>query len=153
ATFDLTGAALGSYDVRVNDPAGGTAAVPASFQVVAGRGAQVTASFAGASSVQFGGTYPVAVQIGNSGDADGYAPLITLSSQRVGTPFGTSPNNLSVQTIQFLGIKNTGPAGVYAPQDTSTFNFFFSAKTGAVGIDMGLITADDPTAIDWPSLK
>jgi len=153
ATFDLHGATLGKYDLRVSDPASGTVTVPAALSVVTGRGAQVTAGFAGASTVLINGTYSVDVQIGNSGDADGYAPLITVSSQRSGTPIGISPGSLSVQSYQFLGIKNTGPAGVYAPQESGTFHFFYRANSFNVAIDMGMITADDTTPIDWSSLK
>ncbi len=153
ATFDLTGATLGRYDVRVSDPAGGAAVVPASLQVVAGQQAEMTANFAGPETIQLGNVGPFSVQVANRGNSDGYAPLITLSSERVGTRFGVSPSDLQVQTVQFLGIKNTGPAGIYAPQDSAIFNFFYAADTTNVAVDMGIITADDATEIDWPSLK
>ncbi|MFN0052759.1 MAG: CARDB domain-containing protein [Planctomycetales bacterium] len=153
ATFDLAGAPLGRYDLRLSDPNGGSITVPASFEVHSGHAAAISAKFSGASTVQRGATHPVAIEVSNTGDVDGYAPLITLSSERVGTPFGISPDDMRVQTIQFLGIRNSGPAGIYAAHETDRTNLDFRADANTVGIDMKVITAEDTTIIDWPSLK
>ena len=161
ATFDLpafgsgTEYEYGRYGMRVSDPNHGTVTVADSVNVVPNtrNNGRILTRFVGASTVVLNGTYPVDLQIGNGSTADTYAPLITLSSTRTGTPFGTSLADLSVQTIQFLGIRNTGPAGIYSPVDTGTFNFYYRANTTNVAIDMGVITAQDTTPIDWSSIK
>ncbi|WP_168215735.1 CARDB domain-containing protein [Roseimaritima ulvae] len=160
ATFDLQGMPgneipLGEYDLRVSDPIGGTVTVAESVEVIANtrNSGRITARFEGADSVQINLTHPVDLLIGNTSTADTYAPLITLSSERLGTPFGFSPTNLAVQTVQFLAINDEGPAGIYSPGDTATIPVFFRPNAAQIALDMGIISAQDRTPIDWAAQR
>ena len=79
-TFNLSGVAAGTYDLKAVNPDGTTAALTGAVQVTAGGGPDLVATTVGDSTVRVGRTSVMYVQYANMGNDDAGAPLITLIS-------------------------------------------------------------------------
>ena len=77
-TFDLTGAALGSWDVVVTDPELGSLTLPGEFTVEAPRAADLFAVVVARSSARPGLPVRIAVLYGNRGNTDALGVPLTL---------------------------------------------------------------------------
>ena len=173
ATFDLTGATLGNYDIRATRPTGASHSLPGVFEVGAlginhlethlilpaelGRHAVATLYV----EYENTGTVPMAapILILQSGDPDNSdRPLLTLDQSRVTEGFWTSaiPDGFA-NSVQIYasgaaqGVLQAGErirvpvyyAGLQQPWDSSDVGVEFQ---------LGIHVAGDATTIDWPSL-
>ncbi len=124
ATFDLTQAAPGTYDVVLTKAGGDQVTVPDSFTVVAGGGAQVRVELGTPPAVTWGVEYSLSVTWYNDGLNDGLAPLIAVHS--TDCTFSTTPGGNHDRTgLTFLGIAmDGGPAGVLRPGAMESLRLF-----------------------------
>ncbi len=60
---------------------------------------------------------------------------------------------MAVQSLQFLGIRNEGPAGIYTPGDTQHRWLVLPSQLDQRGIDVELITSQDTTPINWEPVR
>src|SRR5262249_50073601 len=155
ATFDLTGAALGSYDVWAVQPGGTSTELAAGLNVVAP---------ALSNSVRLGLIVPQAVLVGrpgtltvtytNPGNTDLPAPLILLSApdalfQVPGQAGYSRPG------LQLLGFNPSGPFGTLPPGFQGSITVSFKPTTAGAGIasNFTLRTLQDPAEpFDWNAL-
>ncbi len=152
ATFDLTGIATGTYGVRLTDGAQ-SATLAGTFSVVAGHTGTIEVSLSVPSAIRAGGTDGVVVRYTNTGNVDAIAPLITLSADHALFHLPDEPN-LVADSVQFLGISTSGPAGILRPGESGEITIPLRS-TAAAGQDIHFSTqiADDTAAMDWAAFK
>ncbi len=158
ATFDLTGKAPGTYDVRAVD--GSTSATQAkAFPVVSGVTNPIQVTLSTPQAIRNGRQSSVLVEYTNTGNTDVTAPLLELTATNVvlrledQSEFSGDYVNSS---IQFLGIAPDGPAGVLRPGQRGSVRVFFKTIGGEAGIKVNLQVnplASTTATIDWASLK
>ncbi|HVX09989.1 MAG TPA: CARDB domain-containing protein [Pirellulales bacterium] len=155
ATFNLTGASLGSYAVQATASGGGTTELVAGLTVVTGSGPQFSGSTTGQSHVRLNREATFDVVYGNTGDADMAAPLITVTS-----PFNNPMSLYSgledteASVLQFFATNPNGPAGILPPGSQASSAVFFDAgdESQPFGFQLSVTTASDTTPIDWSVL-
>lgn len=153
ATFDLTGATLGDYDVRVNTGSDLEVAVGA-FHVVPGLADPLEFRLSTPHFVRPGRQHPVIVEVTNNSNIDVPAPLLGLRSDdsylRLADQAG-----LGSDTIPFLAISPDGPAGILRPGQTSRTvfsitSFQFDGAQLPVHLEQPQSLSQ---TIDWNALK
>jgi RHS repeat-associated protein len=115
ATFNLTGAALGNYTLKVQQGASSaTAATP--FAVVTANNGSLQVVLTGPQYVRSGRTGPITVTYTNTSNNDIIAPLLELTSSNPSVAFSTpdDPNHF-VQASRILAVATNGPAGTLRP--------------------------------------
>jgi subtilase family serine protease len=155
ATFDTTGLASGSYEVRVFDHSGSSSTQP--IELVQGIGPQVSATVDGPELVRLGRDYVFYVNYGNRGDADAVAPLL-LVDNLAGNAFALSRDGLAQpipagQAVQVLGISQSGPAGVLRPGELGSVPFFFRTDPVPGHYRVRTITADDNRPLSFVDIE
>ncbi len=150
ATFDLTGAAVGVYDVRATDPVAGTHQFDDSVTVAVGIGPDIDARFEGPPSVRAGGLYQFNLYYGNIGDGDGVSPLIWLANSTA-TPMSLAPGDFTTPPgLLFLAASNEGPAGILRPGELYSIPVYYQATTETISYDaVQIFHTDDQSPIDW----
>jgi RHS repeat-associated protein len=161
ATFNLAGAAIGTYALRVT-AAGQTATLPSAYSVETGNPGHVTVSLGAPSVVRNGHTGVVTIDYANDGDADVGAPIIILTAQTA-SGLTTIPLKLSDQTdfgastLQFLGINTQGAAGILPAGYHGTVSVDFLAPATIGGHDTikfsTSIVSGDTQPIDFTAFK
>jgi len=150
ATFDLTGAQIGAYDVRVEGPVTSTS-VPDIFQVSEGTGPNVTTELIIPSAFRARREGTLWLNYANTGDADAPAPLLIIS-----TDFGglrLERDDEYRESVQVLGINWTGSADILPPGFTGQIPIYFlSYSAGTANIPLEL-AKDDDTPIDWAEVE
>jgi RHS repeat-associated protein len=172
ATFDLTGAALGNYDVRVTLPTGPSHTLPGAFEVgaLAGSnfqarlimpgqlGRHVAATFY--LEYENTGTMPLAapILIVQSGDLDD-RPWLTLDQSRVTAGFWTSaiPDGFA-HSVQIYA--SGASPGVLQPGERIRVPVYYAGLEQPWDLDDLIVelklrvhVAGDTTTIDWSSLE
>ena len=154
ATVDLTGASVGTYDVRVDDQ-GRTATDPGAFRVTAGSGGNVVYNMSAPNFVRNGTMGTVTVTYENIGTTDALAPLLQLSAQNAVVRLPDQPTFVG-PAVQFLAINMNGPAGVLPPGVLGHITLSFQASpTAPLGsqISFALGVSDSNQAINWAGVK
>ena len=114
ATFNLTGAAFGTYTLTVQQGAE-TVTAPSTFQVMAANSASLNITLSTPQYVRSGRTGTVVVTYSNETQNDIVAPVLTISSTNTEVYFSTPDNpNDYVQAAQILAVAPSGPAGICA---------------------------------------
>lgn len=113
ATFNLSALAAGAYKVSVAD-GGESSTASGAFTVAAGPPGAVQVLLITPSAARIGRTATVTVSYTNTGDTDVLAPLLSLTADGalVRLPDQTT---FSGNSVSFLGLSGTGPAGIFAP--------------------------------------
>ncbi|MCL1475465.1 CARDB domain-containing protein [Argonema antarcticum] len=174
ATFDLTAATTGTYDLKIlqpdyevvypeTDDGNGEPVITTSiltdvledgFTVVDERPDNVLLSVTSTPSVRAGQSFDIIVSYANRGSHDVKAPLIVLE---------TDPD-IRLENIQdgdefaqlgsmiLLGISNEGPAGILRPGETGTIRLRGTApgSTGSIDITARQMV-DDGSSVDYAS--
>ncbi len=163
-TFDLRGAAPGSYTVQLEKPGAAPAVWSEVFEVGPGTGPRLEAKLNAPSAVRPQRDYTLTLEYANVGDADMAAPLFVVSaSQRQPWLYDfvpyvktltLAPVNLSsmkkVGEIQLLGINTEGPPGVLPPGARRQIPLYFQAVGNQTEMSFNLeVLRADNTAIDW----
>jgi CSLREA domain-containing protein/uncharacterized repeat protein (TIGR01451 family) len=121
ATFDLTSAAFGSWDVVVSAPDGTTVTLPAAFRVDAAQSPQLWSSISGPSAARVGAPTSFYLTYGNKGNADALAVPLTFTvpaGYGLATHFPVSPP--PAQTGQVSADWSTAPIFLQLPQAGAT---------------------------------
>ncbi len=149
ATFDLTGKAVGSYTVRVENN-GQPAPALAPLTVVAGQPGQLQVTLTQPPAVYVGSAGTLAVGYTNTGNVDMPAPLLDVSA--VGGALLKLPNQSAyVSELQVLGASPDGPAGVLRPGEHAELIVnWWAAAVGGASFRVSQ-PADEAHPIDWVS--
>jgi RHS repeat-associated protein len=152
ATFDLTGAALGAYDVQLQDGAQ-TATAPGAFTVVAGV-SKVAVNLLGPAGVRVGREEYLVVSYANNGNVDAPAPLYRVSA--TGALFRLpEQSDYVANLISFLAVAPYGPAGVLRPgqHGQEVIRVYVPPSTLGDTLPVQLSGMTGSTPIDWSSFK
>ncbi len=122
-----------------------------------GLGSQIGAALKGPNEVRWR-DYIFYVNYGNSGDADGIAPLLIV--ENLGTnSFEIQRDDLISEavpagaTIQLLGIGYDGPAGILRPGELGSIPVFFRTTHDEGNFRLQVITADDPRPLYFEDIE
>jgi hypothetical protein len=159
ATFNLAGAAVGAYDLRLERPDGVFAEAQDIFQVQAGTGADLFAELVLPGAVRAGRQFTIDIVYGNRGDTDMISPLLTLYGP-ANQSFGLTADQVDgVGTLRLLGYSASGPAGILQPGDTERITLYATASNTPGMQDYRLTSQSvDPLnpsveLIDWAALE
>ena len=138
ATFDLTNVPAGTYDVVIENNAGGKHVVTGGFEVVAGGGALVQASLVlpdafRRTNLIVSETYSFTLTWSNSGLNDAPAPILDLVSSE---PFGDTlaqakAKQGSSERLFYGAMEGDGPLGIILPGQSRTVTYFVAPRTRA----------------------
>jgi RHS repeat-associated protein len=150
-TFNLAGTPLGTYDVQATHADGTTTKLSQSLAVVAATPANVGIYLSTPDEVLPGSQSVVTVNFTNTSNTDAMAPLMQLSADNALLRLEDQAA-FSGNTVTFLGISSTGPAGILRPGESDLISIPFRA-TGVVGtnINFNIGTIDDSQVMDWAS--
>jgi RHS repeat-associated protein len=148
ATFNLVGAAVGSYTLTVQD-GGNTASAPTAFPVVAATtGNPVSLHLQPPALVSAGRDSVVTVTVTNTSNDDVLAPLLQLSTDGATLKLPAQPS-FQGRFLSFLATSPTGPAGTLTPGESVQVVIDFQSTTTNPTINFQLYQADDSKAMDW----
>lgn len=162
ATFNLQGAKLGVYDVRISKPNGQEASLADGFTVVAGSGGGLSGGNSGSgfyckivnigveqllgvdvqypSSTRTRRVFPMTINFGNSGNVDIPIPSRMLVSM-AGTPISFMAEGI-IDNLQELFIEfkeQGGPDNVLRPGATGSITVYTQALSVSIGLRFRLI--------------
>jgi Ca2+-binding RTX toxin-like protein len=127
ATFNLTGAEVGAYDVHITRPDGATFEGNDLVEVKQGTGPNLLANLIMPGAVRQETIFPIDIEYVNAGDMDMVSPILTLTGS-VGTKFGLTPNRIdSISSISFIGSSSSGEAGVLRPGEKQRIRIYATA--------------------------
>ncbi len=164
ATFDLQGAAVGGYTVRIDD-SGQTASLADGFAVTSGPAGQLSVSLVAPAQLHthnspdgLTGTQAgiATIVYTNTGGTDVAAPIFDL--QATNAEFNAGVTGLvSPSEITVVGTSQTGPAGILAPGAQETISYTFAGNFGFaqfinMTLSLGTLQGSD-AVIDWSSLE
>lgn len=152
ATFDLTGAATGSYALTVQQGAA-TATTATPFQVVpASTTNPLRLTLNTPSLVRPGRVAVLTATASNTGNVDLPAPLLVLSTAGGNLYLPWSPA-FQTSSLTFLATSPTGPAGILAPGESVTVTIDFeSTTTTTTEIGFQLHQVDGSLPFDWSQI-
>jgi RHS repeat-associated protein len=151
ATFNLSGAAPGQYNVQVSD-GGLTAAASSTFAVAALAPGTLEIHIDAPAAVRPGRIASIAVDYTNTGATDAPAPLLELQVDQ-GQLRLAGQASFTGSSVQFLGISSTGPAGVLPPGATGQVTFDFLAGTTGQTAHFTVQQANPAGVINWSLLE
>ncbi|WP_231607038.1 cadherin-like domain-containing protein [Crocosphaera watsonii] len=150
ATFDLQGAELGQYDVKiVNDQE--EFVLTDSFTVTDQPVGNLEVNLQAPSSVRPGQSGILKVNYGNTGNTDIIAPLLQITAEGSQLKFPTQ-TEFTTNEIQVLGINYDGLAGVIPPGSQGTLSLIFSGGNGGT-INFSVNAVNESNSLDWSELK
>ncbi|HEV7866789.1 MAG TPA: carboxypeptidase regulatory-like domain-containing protein, partial [Chthoniobacteraceae bacterium] len=150
ATFDLTGKAVGAYDVRATNPGNQVTQLDNQLNVVIGRGAHITAAINGPAVLRVDVNYVAYIDFVNDGDSDAAVPAFVIRNDS-GTPIGFSRDSIApVSSLQILGNEDGALGGILRPGERRSLPFYFTAKPiPQVNLELLTISETDTTPIDY----
>ncbi|OGB06139.1 MAG: hypothetical protein A3E25_16225 [Burkholderiales bacterium RIFCSPHIGHO2_12_FULL_69_20] len=158
-TFDLFGAAPGTFDLQATRPsaAGGelVASLDAAMQVTDGEGADAFLTITGPTAVQVNRDATFKLNYSNDGDADTMAPLMILSPS-AGTSIGLSSKSLTFQPLFILGAALDGPLDVLRPGAMYSLPVAYKTpgEAGYLSIEARPVQGDSTEQItDWSMIE
>jgi RHS repeat-associated protein/uncharacterized repeat protein (TIGR01451 family) len=155
ATFNLSGAAAGSYTLTVQQGSQ-SVMVPTPFQVTAASPGTLNVVLSTPQYVRPGRTSTITVTYSNPTSNDMVAPLLTLDSTNSNVFFSTpdDPNSF-LQQAQVLAVAPSGPAGILRPgqsgQLTLTLLSNDTVNNDSIPIHVGQLESGQ--TIPWATLS
>jgi hypothetical protein len=156
ATFDLTGIAAATYDLRAikGDE---VADLAHALTVVAGSGPRIQVRLNGPLTVRPGRANTLAVEYGNVGDGDTMAPLIIVENPN-GVQVGMSPTALATSNLFLLGTSNDGPIDVARPGSLNSTSLFWQSPGAGQPVQLRAKStlADDTrivSSLEWSQIE
>ncbi len=151
ATFNLQGAATGSYTLNVTS-GGQTVTSPTPVQVVSAINTtnQFQLVLTPPSQVPAGRDSDVYVTVTNTSNNDILAPLLELTAQGATLKLPTQ-SAFQGSTLYFLATSPTGPAGILTPGESVRVDIQFQSLATLPTIQFQLNYADDSKPMDWAS--
>ncbi|MHB1560310.1 MAG: carboxypeptidase regulatory-like domain-containing protein, partial [Isosphaeraceae bacterium] len=139
ATFDLTGAALGTYALSATSPTGQVVSLPSALAVQPGQAAVLKAQVQVPSAQRIGRPVSAGLFFQNTGNVDMPAPLFIISNgnnDNLQLSF-SGPTGLSTGPQFLMGISPNGPAGILQPGAKLRVPFFEESlvESGESGSD------------------
>ncbi|MBN1640448.1 MAG: carboxypeptidase regulatory-like domain-containing protein [Anaerolineae bacterium] len=154
ATFDLSGAAPGLYDVQVAAPGGGGVSLPDAVEVTVGSGPLFVVEVAVPDAVRVGRIFYGSIRYENRGDADMIAPLMALSSGGQAELRLEDSDEFETEDLGLIAVAAQGHPGVLPPGQGGEIIFSAQAnQTGNVHFDLTYHTADSSTPVDWAAFE
>lgn len=130
-TFDLTGAALGTYNVMAVNTAGDTAIVEDGFRVLPGESAMLGINLLHPANSRPNRISAFTIEFGNMGNVDLIAPVIKVESL-ADAPIAFDPAGLAAQnTVMLIPLSIPGePAGVIRPGVNGSIVIYTKSTSG-----------------------
>jgi hypothetical protein len=154
ATFDLNGAATGSYTLQVTDPNGIQQSLPGAVNVLAAAAARLSVQLQLPAKYRVGRVFDGQVVYGNTGNVDMPAPLLILSTGGQAGLRLLPTDSFSSNDLQVIGASLEGPAGVLRPGQTWSIPFSALCLGNiTVPISLDYKTADATDAVDYAGLS
>jgi RHS repeat-associated protein len=151
ATFDLSGAAQGSYTVGVQQGTQ-TATTVRPFQVLPASPTALNVVLITPQFVHTGRTGTVTLTYTNTTNNDIAAPLLNFSSTNTAVSFSTpdNPNNYT-QSAQVLAVAAQGPAGILRPGQSGVITLTLLSNDSIAGdqIPVQVTQVQAGQTIDW----
>ena len=174
ATFDLTGAATGTYNLRATSPSAQVVSLPGAVTVQPGQAGTLSTHVQVPSAQRIGRPANGVISLENTGNVDMPAPLFVISSSDPELLLSlTGAANLSPNTVLVVGTSPTGPAGILQPGELVQIPFQEQAieaggdprpdgdsddGSGGSGgppvfsVQLGFETVDSSDPVDYPGL-
>ena len=153
ATFNLSGATAGHYDVTVTWPDSTQDSLTGAFEITSsGIGPRLEAHLEAPEVVRPGRRYAVWLEYKNTGDADMPAPLFTITGN---CQLSLNRDEIDKKTVQVLGIGNSAVPGILRIGESRKIPIIFIAllHEGDNANFTLSVTRDSAQAIDWPAQK
>ncbi|HQX51029.1 MAG TPA: CARDB domain-containing protein, partial [Planctomycetaceae bacterium] len=143
ATFDLTGLAAGTFNVKVVDGVRNTTNAGV-FTVVTGHFGVVTFDFVVPAVTRPGQAQTLLLNYTNTGDTDVPAPLFHITGDNAVFRLPEQPN-FNSDSIEVLGINNQGPAGILPPGFRGQLSVIYLPVTSGAHVASNFTAArEDP---------
>ncbi len=154
ATFNLTGAATGLYDIRIAKPLIGTADLADGLNVTAGNAGALVATLDAPANVRPDRNYTAWVRYGNRGGTDIRTPLFIITSPQNVPMRLASTEQFRRGPIQVLGVNMSGPVGVLTPGSSFSIPIEFRSATSGNQIQFDLeVMVADPIPVNWGTIE
>jgi hypothetical protein len=152
-TVNLTGAATGVYDIKIEKPGQEPVLLEQAFTVHPGIGPRLEVKLIMPSIIRSFRRNAGWVEYKNTGDADAASPVIRLKNDgQTKMQTGTSGRK-SDKDLYLLGVPDQGPAGVLPPMSSYRTPFNFMGAGGdSVEVEAYIYQPDD-TKIDWDVIE
>jgi hypothetical protein len=161
ATFDLTGAGVGAYDVVVASTEGEIATLADAVQVTDGGGPDFSASLSMPGAARPGRVITVGVNYVNNGTSDLLSPLLTLTGpEDVQWQAPGSEEWVTGPEFRVLALSTSGPANVLRPGQSESIEVkvvtpyrpgYLELSLYSVGVQPGDGSEDSIDWSDWYS--
>ena len=152
ATFNLTGAAAGSYTLKVQQGDNPPVSGPMTFSVVAASAVPLSLSLSVPQYIRSGRTGTITISYANNSNNDMVAPWLDITSTNANVYFSTpdDPNDY-VQEGQVLAVAPSGPAGILRPGQSGqlTINLLSNDTVNNDSIPIEVDYAQSGQTIDW----
>lgn len=173
ATFSAGSVPAGVYDVVISSGSGASDRLDAAFEVVDGGGAVLETGLSAPGTVGYHSVATIWTTYQNSGDLSMPAPLLVFRAAQEGREAGilrlgdtvpprgfwtsTMPEGFST-SVQFLATGDT--PGTLQPGESRDQPVQYAGwlqpwdfSYPPINFELGVLDADEPTVVDWPSLK
>lgn len=158
ATFDLTDAPTGAYDLRATRPDGSFVVFSDAVNIEPGQGAFVDTNVDGPLDVRPQRNYLANVLYSNSGDTDTEAPLIIFQSTGADNALVALSSeglvNGAPSTVYALGAALDGPVDILRPGAQYSLSFFFrSPLTNTMDVEIRTVRGDNTDPVEnWAEI-
>ena len=152
-TFNLSGAEIGRYDVRIETSGSPFTELTDFVEVRAGLGGNLEAELSVPSAVRAGQPFSIQIEYSNMGDADIPAPMfiVTATGEIELVYAGDNPTPAG-SSLHALGISSTGPAGILPPGAGGRIVIDSVAMPGEMQFSLTTLVGDE-TPINWDAFK
>ncbi len=152
ATFNLSGLAPGAYHVQASS-AGSHATASALFTVNTAAPGNLWLHMNLPVGIFANVPTPVTVTYANTGATDIPAPILVFSADAVQVRLA-SQDTFSGNTVDFLGIDPTGPAGVLPPGASGSETLVLEGSlTGSTGVNLSVGPVDPTQNVEWSGFQ
>ena len=153
SSFHLSNAPAGLYDVRIDDPVGGSSTLAHGLQVTAGPQGALVAHLSAPANVRPDRNYTVTLTYANQGGTDLAAPLFLVSSPQDVLLRLSSAEPFRHGPLQVLGVNMNGPVGILTPGASFSIPIQFHSPISGSQVQLDLkVMKPDATPIDWANL-
>lgn len=151
ATFDLSGAASGLYDLQVDGGSSGVLVLPGALEVHAGLGPRFSVQLSIPAAVRAGRAFDGLVTYTNDGDSDLISPLLMLSAGGAAEfRLDASQAFTGTTELQLLAAAWQGPAGILRPGQQGQIHFQARLlQNGTFTYQVTYKSADSSEPVDW----
>ncbi len=151
AQFDLTGEAVGLYDLRVTWPDTTSESFTDAFDIQPGIGPLLEASLVAPEFIRPDRKNVLWLEYSNTGDANLPAPLFSVRSNVL---VSLDSNVIEDQSVEVLGVGGTSQPEILIPGEERRIPVYFIGPWGPHVAEFDLsITTDDAGVINWATYK